>query len=264
MKSMGRKAKYGIVSFLVLAMCAAVMAGCSASQSGDSRGASGSSSASASGSESVNDAFKAQFVGTWDLVSYEQSGGASRTPEQIAAIRESGTDMFMNLEADGSAVRATVGENTYGTWAAESATSGVFKKGNYGFKMILEGSQLNLDIAGSVYHFEKGEPKKALSEDEYNALKDPLIGSWHAVSTSMNGETRPIDDPAECTLSIESNGKTAFAYRGESRDDYLSISNEQGQVYLGKPSEGCVLSFADGVLAMSTNANGMLISFERD
>ena len=118
---------------------AAVLAGCGG----------GASSAAAA---------KEAWVGTWDLEEMDDNGEVT-SAENIAALKELGLDLYLELDADGTSSLVMFGESMASKWEAKSATEAVLSLDGQNITMTMDGGKVRLTQDGSTLTFTQGEKR---------------------------------------------------------------------------------------------------------
>ena len=115
-----------------------------------------------SGEGGGNDAAKAAFAGSWDLVEITQNGEETSS-EDIEMLSSLGLDVYLTLNEDGTSELVLFGESMEGTWTAESETAGTIVIQGASTAMTIEGENLMLEEEDSSLTFKKGEPRDGAS-----------------------------------------------------------------------------------------------------
>lgn len=172
-------------------------------------GCGGNNGGSASGSSA---SFKEAFVGTWDLVEMRQDDQVT-SPDDLETLRSLGLEVYVNLNADGTATLVKFGEPVECSWDATSATEGVVTVDGTDDSIVLENSRLTFNLDGATMVFEKGEPKEA-------------------PASASNGEsnTTPAQNEASAAVPNESaseaNGEPASE---EPTNDVAGVADEAAE-----------------------------------
>ena len=103
-----------------------------------------------------NDAAKAAFTGTWDLVGITQDG-VETGADDIETLASLGLDVYLELNEDGTSKLVLFGESMEGTWTAESETAGTVVLQGEDAAMAIEGDNLVMKDKDNSLTFKKGE-----------------------------------------------------------------------------------------------------------
>lgn len=162
---------------------------------------------SSSSSSSAADP-KAEFVGTWDLVSLT-SGGETTDAQTLAQMKEMGLDIFINLNEDGTAALVIFGAPVECTWDLDGTTGIKLTSEGQDLPLTYANSQLTMAQEADVMVFEKGEtratPTAAPSSESTEQMMSNFAaagaataatvssaadfpGTWNAVGMKSEGE----------------------------------------------------------------------------
>lgn len=125
----------------------------------------------------------ANFQGDW-VLSGGVSDGEELDPEAIDAMQQMGLYVYMQLNADGTAVMSLFGTDMNGNWEAKDATTVALTLEGDTIDATLQNDELVLEVQGDALKFKKGAlPAGAAAAD--------------AAATDAQDEQQDEDDSGE-------------------------------------------------------------------
>lgn len=130
--------------------------------------------------------FKANFVGTWEIASLTEDG-VETDAETLAAMKDYGLNVYLELNENGSASFELFGEAMEGTWDASSAEKGTVTFEGSSAPMVLGDGRLSMESDNSKLVFEKIDPSQ----------KQTTSGSTGNLEQPEEDPATSEDEPAE-------------------------------------------------------------------
>lgn len=140
------------------------------------------------GCGSGGNSMKAAWIGTWDLNEMDDNGEVTNA-DDIAALREYGLDVYLELNRDGTSTFMLFGEEMTGTWDASSETKATLTMEGQTVDMSIADDRLSLTQDGSTLIFVKGEDRSDDSKSSSSASAEASSSS----AASADDELVKID-----------------------------------------------------------------------
>lgn len=202
------------------------------------------------------------FVGTWTATVMETEG-------MRLNVAELGLEMTLTLQADGTAVLSTFGEEDTAAWTYADGACDVD-----GTLMVMTADgELCMDDEGERVFFVRGEAGEAPASpdllDAPQTVSDGLldyVGVWHAVYLSTGGLTGdPRTLGLRITLTLDEDGTGVLLFGDETPQVWYQ-DEETGMVYVGESIDNAdmPLTLMDGDLMQYGSKLGGYFMFSRD